>query len=171
MLVQTKSGSGSERQRCPVTPCSVTYVIPPFLKKLSPSALQALWSVIHLKIPPWSFPLVPISVLNNAYATPFFEVQIANPISMRNEQVGTFPAGSQCLLLPELLHFDHRFTSNQAFKSLFPFSSRIGPFLLLLCLPHIEQNLLMDAGDQSNLLHELLCSSLHIRSVINLGSQ
>jgi hypothetical protein len=103
--------------------------------------------VIHLKIPPRSFPLVPISVLNNAYAAPFFEIQIANAISMRNEQVGTFPASSQCLLLSGLLHFDHRFTSNQAFKSLFPFSSRIGPFLFLLCLPHIDQNLLMDAGD------------------------
>jgi hypothetical protein len=29
----------------------------------------------------------------------------------------------------------------------------------------------MDVGDQSNLLHELLCSGLHICSVINLGSQ
>jgi hypothetical protein len=40
-----------------------------------------------------------------------------------------------------------------------------------LCPFHIKQNILMNAGDQSDLLHELFCSSLHIRSVINLGSQ
>jgi hypothetical protein len=90
---------------------------------------------------------------------------------MRNKQVWTFPVGNQSLLFPRSFHLNHRFTSNQTFKSLLPFSGSIGPFLLLLCLSYIEQNILMNAGNHAHLLHKLLCSSLHVSGVINFGSQ
>ncbi len=76
---------GHNQASCSATLWPVTYVTPPFLKKLSPSALLILWSVIDLKISAGSFQLIPISVLNNAYPAAFFKVKIPNPISMRNK--------------------------------------------------------------------------------------
>jgi hypothetical protein len=47
----------------------------------------------------------------------------------------------------------------------------MGPFLLLLGLFYIEQNILMNVGNQPHLLHKMFGHGLHISNVISLGSQ
>ncbi len=113
------------------------------------------------------FPLIPISILNDAYSATFLKIKISNPIYMRYKLVWTFPAGSQSLLLSWLLHLNHYLSNNQTLKSLFSLSGSIGFLLLLWRLFYIEQNVLIDAYDQFHFLHKLFYNSFYIRSLIN----
>ncbi len=124
-----------------------------------------------LQISPRPFPLTPICILDNADSTTFFKVKIALPISMLDKLVGAFPTCTKCSSLAWLLHFHHRDPSPQAFKEVLAYPVCIRVSLFLLCLLHIEQNILMYAGDQPDLFQELCGHVLHSGGVINHVSQ
>ncbi len=156
--------------KCSVTPCLVTYVTPPFLEKLNPSA-SFLLDIINLKITTRPLPLAPISILNNANSTAFLKFQVSLCVCVPNEQVRTFPAGSESSPLAWFLHFHHCLTCNQALKDMLTSPGGIGHPLLLLGLFYIEQYILVYACIKLHLLQKLRSHSFNASVVISLISE
>ncbi len=133
-----------------MTRCSVTYVTPPFLKKLSPSASLNLVECGRSKGPFETSPTGFHQRLGWCTFDSPHKVKVTFSISMPNELVWTFPARSQCSLLPWLLHLYHRLPYNQTLKQMLTFFGSVGLPLFLLCLLHIEQDVFMDACNPSS---------------------
>jgi len=90
---------------------------------------------------------------------------------MSDELVGALLTCNQSSSFPWLLHLYHRLACNQALKQMLTSSGNIDFLLLLLSLPHIEQNVVVDICNELHFLQKLSCSNFHIHTIVSLSSQ